>query len=368
MKLKKILPISCWMIALVAAGGVARGQDWVIERASTPPVIDGSGDDAVWATATAHGFDEFYMVDNAGGELDGAGDLSVFWKGLWDDTNLYLFAEVTDDEIVNDDSCNWEDDSIEFYIDAQNLAVAEYRPDQNPGVPAYQFTAIAGANIDESCGSLRIPDGSTSVFTWGINSYDAPDPFNTDDDITQYPQGADTSVSVVKDAQHYTLEVAFPWEALEETPANIRARGQMGFGVAVNDDDDFGGRDNQAMWATTRADLWSRSDAFPTVALVEPGEGPPPVYVGGQGTIGTRTEDSGQENPVYGPPGDPTPGLAQEWFAVANPGSKAGVDTIFEDNDPIVEPFNAGHAPHGGRAARHPWAIWCSIPRKFNLR
>ncbi len=289
---------------------------------------------AAWANAIVHGFDEFNIVDSAGGDLDGPDDLSVMWKGLWDDTHLYLYAEVTDDVIINDDTCNYTDDSIEFYIDAQNLDVADFDPANNPGIPAYQFTAIAGNTQDNFCGD-RIPDGSTSVFTWGINSY------NEDDALAQYPQGADTSVSVIKDDNHYTLEVAFPWEALEDTPANIIARGSMGFGVAVNDDDDLGERDNQAMWATTQSDLWNRSASFPDVALTL-GEAVPPVYIGGQGTIGTRTEDSEQQNPEYGPP-QLGPGLSQEWYAVSNPGNKDAIDDAFDNNEPIVDPFRAGH-------------------------
>ena len=104
--------------------------------------IDGLGSDAVWAsTAAVHGFSEFNIVTTEAGPLSGPADLSVFWKGLWDDTNLYLYAEVTDDVIVSDDSCNYEDDGIEFYIDAQERNVTDFRPagheSRNPGLPVH---------------------------------------------------------------------------------------------------------------------------------------------------------------------------------------------------------------------------------------
>ena len=68
----------------------------------------------------------------------------------------------------------------------------------------------------------------------------------------------------------WTFEAAFPWEALEETPADILARGGIfGFGVAYSDDDNRGTRDVQYMWATTRDDLWHVSRAMPDVQLVE---------------------------------------------------------------------------------------------------
>jgi hypothetical protein len=68
----------------------------------------------------------------------------------------------------------------------------------------------------------------------------------------------------------WEFEASFPWEALEETPADILARdGIFGFGVAYNDDDDREGRDTQYMWGTHRNDLWHVSEAFPDVQLVD---------------------------------------------------------------------------------------------------
>jgi hypothetical protein len=258
----------------MAAGfwpAAARAQDEIvaqIQKTSTPPVIDGLGDDAVWATATAHGNDEFFTV--VGAEPEDEADLSVTWKALWDDAKLYVMVEVTDNQIFNDEECNWDDDGIELYIDAQNVDSPDYQPANNDpppdGVPAYQLTAIAG----DPTGCGKYPDDRMTAFSWGINSY-----HDLDDEIAQYPQGQDVSKTVVRDENHFTLEAEFPWEAIEDTPANIMGRPLgMGFGVAVNDDDDdfdegIGGtRDSQYMWATQQADLWMRSDTFPQVQLV----------------------------------------------------------------------------------------------------
>jgi hypothetical protein len=254
------------LISLGWQSGDARAQDAIaaqIQRTNTPPTIDGVGNDAVWAQATTHGNDEFFLAVNS--DPDDEADLSIAWKALWDDANLYVLINVTDDEIVPDDSCSWEDDSVEVYIDAQNLDEPDYRPGSNlpppDGIPAYQLTAIAGDPT--GCGRYPDPPDHTSAFSWGINSYDN----GGDPDSTQYPEESDTSATVVIDPTHYSFEAAFPWTALEETPANIQARGEMGFGIAVNDDDDLGGRDTQMMWATPAGDLWMRSDTFPSVAL-----------------------------------------------------------------------------------------------------
>jgi hypothetical protein len=63
-----------------------------IQRTATPPTIDGIGDEDIWAAATAHDSDEFYVV--AGEDLEDDADLSVIWKALWDDDNLYVLVNV----------------------------------------------------------------------------------------------------------------------------------------------------------------------------------------------------------------------------------------------------------------------------------
>ena len=65
----------------------------------------------------------------------------------------------------------------------------------------------------------------------------------------------------------YTLEVAFPWESMEETPQNILDRGRFGFGVAVNDNDWGAARESQIMWATELGGLWNDATQFPVVSL-----------------------------------------------------------------------------------------------------
>ena len=55
--------VLCGMLIVFAWPGAVQAQDEImatIQRTSTPPVIDGLGDDAVWAAATAHGNDEFF--------------------------------------------------------------------------------------------------------------------------------------------------------------------------------------------------------------------------------------------------------------------------------------------------------------------
>jgi hypothetical protein len=291
--MKRIEAVACALLLChcLCATKLNAQVDAQIQRTNTPPVIDGRGDDAVWAAATAHGMDNFFELP---GEdiVDGDNDIQITWKALWDDQNLYVFIDVIDDELVNEDSCDWNDDSVEIYIDAQDTDEPEYNPGAVPGIPAFQFTAIAGASSESFCGEGLIPEDSTSIFSHGINSYDAPDRFDTEGDITQYPQGADVGASVIVNDTNYSFEFAFPWEALEETPANIIERGGMGFGIAVNDDDDGGGRDTQMMWATDLGDLWHVASSFPTVALInETVGGGDPGDFNGDGVLGADDID-----------------------------------------------------------------------------
>ena len=66
----------------------------------------------------------------------------------------------------------------------------------------------------------------------------------------------------------------------------------------------------------------------------------PPIA--GRGTIGSTTVASTvvEESLEFG---DPTtgPGLAQEWYADGNPGSKEGVDAIFDGGLPVVPAFRS---------------------------
>jgi cellulose/xylan binding protein with CBM9 domain len=261
-----------------------------IKKTSTAPVIDGNVNDAVWANANVYDTDEFFIVEAAGsgnpiGPAAPSPDLTIEWRALWDNTNLYVMTKVNDDAMVNsleafggaDAAADWNDDSVEFYIDAQNVNNSEYDPNTNPGQPTFQFTALAGwtpsiADTDPSSPrpTRNPPSLPNTSFTHGINSY------NGNDDSNQYPQttGSATSSAVTTNPAggfDWSFEASFPWEALEETPANILGTrgGVFGFGVAYNDDDDREGRDNQYMWATTLNDLWHASTSFPDVQLVE---------------------------------------------------------------------------------------------------
>ncbi len=89
---------------------------------------------------------------------------------------------------------------------------------------------------------------------------------------------------------------------------------------------------------------------------------PLPTPVAGRGVIGDQIVSAAQENPVYGPAGEAKPGLTQEWFSATNPGSKAGLDGIFNSNAPIVAPFQAGHGTTWWTGDQPPFADLVQYP------
>lgn len=220
---------------------------------SQAPVIDGE-EDEVWARATR------YTIDHAPGAfsdgtqatpLDGSADLSAGFRALWDSDHLYLYIDVTDDQLVNDTSATepmglpdgssavawWYDDSVEVYLDADNARQSEYGPkdahyhfDWDRTRPTMGYHNLpAGVHVLDRPGSL---DGVEFAMT------------TTD--------------------QGYRTEIKFPWSTLGTTPA---AGGRVGLDIHVNDDDDGGTRDAKISWHDTEDSAWINPQAFGVATL-----------------------------------------------------------------------------------------------------
>jgi len=132
-----------------------------IRHTPTPIVIDGVADDAAWATANEN--EDFFVA--GGTEPTDEVDLSAKWRALWDEDNLYFWIEVQDADLFTEDTRDWQDDSVELYIDTESLGkgddpITDYRPsvggnfgpldpaeaiDADPPIyPIYQLTIHGG--------------------------------------------------------------------------------------------------------------------------------------------------------------------------------------------------------------------------------
>lgn len=91
------------------------GRDIVARRAHGRIFIDGNLDEAAWGRASV--IDGFFTIAD-GGSVPAAARTSV--RVLWDEKNLYVGAEMEDEDIVArhtvKNSKTWEDDVFEIFI------------------------------------------------------------------------------------------------------------------------------------------------------------------------------------------------------------------------------------------------------------
>jgi hypothetical protein len=60
------------------------------------------------------------------GVVTNSADLSGNFKALWDNTYLYVLADITDDKLVNDSPNIYDDDGVEVYVDINNDKATTY--------------------------------------------------------------------------------------------------------------------------------------------------------------------------------------------------------------------------------------------------
>lgn len=95
--------------------GLPRNKQAFFAQYGTP-TIDGIAEEAVWANV------EWLLLDQIwiGGQL-ASEDFFGRYKLLWDENNLYVLAEITDDTLVDTHadglSRYWDDDCLEIFVD-----------------------------------------------------------------------------------------------------------------------------------------------------------------------------------------------------------------------------------------------------------
>ncbi len=96
------------------------------------PTINGLGDDAAWQQAEWLPLDQVWI-----GAPPTATDFSGRYKLVWDENNLYILAEITDDTLVDTHADGltryWDDDCLEIFVDA----------DTSGGNHQYSYNAFA---------------------------------------------------------------------------------------------------------------------------------------------------------------------------------------------------------------------------------
>jgi beta-glucanase (GH16 family)/ribosomal protein S19 len=165
---------------------------------STSIKVDGVLDEQEW--------DLKYSISKV---VSGSYNNTAKFGVLWDDRYLYLGVDVIDSSLISQDSTNiWDDDSVEVYIDVAH--------DHKPSYDTYDTQYIKGYGVT----SLWEKNNRTSGV---LHSY-------------------------YRTQNGYSIEMGIPWANLNVVPSSGMV---LGFDVGINDDDNGGGRDGQAMYAGT---------------------------------------------------------------------------------------------------------------------
>ncbi|MBC7776871.1 MAG: CBM9 family sugar-binding protein [Phycisphaerae bacterium] len=180
------------------------------------PLIDGKGDDMAWQDAEWLPLDQVWI-----GQAPTATDFAGRYKILWDENNLYVLAEITDDTLVDIHPDGllkyWDDDCLEIFVDE----------DASGGNHQYNYNAFAYhialddkvvdirpdsafAYFNEHCITRRITAGKTSTWEVAVNIFNG----------NKYVDGG------------------------ENIPKMLKPGKQMGFALAYCDNDHSAEREN----------------------------------------------------------------------------------------------------------------------------
>ncbi len=170
-----------------------------------------------------------YPFNNVIGVVANKNDLSGSWTSTFDKDNLYFFVEVTDN-ILNTSAPNWfENDGIEFYIDATNRRGTMY--ENTDFQLSYTF------------GDTQIRERKRAASTAGME------------------------VVKVNTPTGYRLEVKMPFSVLGiTTPKNAQ---KIGIDLMLVDNDN-GKWKGKLAWFNTQDDSWQNPSKFGTATLSAP--------------------------------------------------------------------------------------------------
>lgn len=108
-------PVICLATCLTSTAMAATPAS--VPYAAGGVTVDGHADDAVWAQS---GWKN--LSHSMAGSLPDADDFSGRYKLAWDEQQLYLLVEITDDVLIDQHpdpkEAYWDDDCLEIFIDA----------------------------------------------------------------------------------------------------------------------------------------------------------------------------------------------------------------------------------------------------------
>jgi len=225
--------------------------------------IDGKADEAVWNAVEAITLDS--CSSNINGdpmigdsyanppmicEMPSETDLSVSYKLLWDETNIYLLVEAKDDAVVNYTSKGgdengevnkWDVDNVEAFFNPENIL------EQGALITSSQIRALVAEYDDGEYYNDFSAGGFAAYF---------PDSY---------------IYETVETADGYVLEWQVPWTTIVDLESKTIEVGlEMGFTLNVGDCDGVEtNREHIINWANNWVDDWRDNSRWGKLVLGE---------------------------------------------------------------------------------------------------
>lgn len=230
-----------------------------VGRTSAPITIDGRLDEAVWAAAARTN----PLVNTGSGGAAGPTDAHASARLLWDDQNLYVAFEVSDENLVDPSTARdnhlWEHDAVEVMIDPNGDGRNYFEFQVSPKNQHFD-TRYDAARDPQPVGHDDFnPNIHSAVVTNGTID-------NREDNDTGY-----------------TVELAIPWtdiaNGLAHTPPQVNDT--LRLNLFVMDEDKTGGH-RVAGWSAPRRPDFHTLERFGRVSLVAelgPAQGAAPTPV-----------------------------------------------------------------------------------------
>lgn len=208
-----------------------------------PITVDGVASETNWMRTVVHPITTSIEDDNPT-----LADISGELRALWDATHLYLFLDITDDDVSDDDliadgtgATQSSDDAFEVYFDLRNNRQLGYDSDDIQLVFSVGASQSAENDLDD--------DGVTRTFSTASGHF-----------------------QTVTTATGWAAELALPWSVLDPggvfTPSTDV---QLGFELMLMDDDAGGGRDSKLAWSEEmHSGSWTTSQRMSTMVLATP--------------------------------------------------------------------------------------------------
>jgi hypothetical protein len=238
---KVLLTVVCLAMVLFWANGLqAYSIDGIFQfyKAGVAPTIDGIMDD-VWKCASTERMIKVCVDDAAG--PDNYNDMFATARAMWDEENIYLFLQATDDLISTSLANRYENDSFEFYFDGDLSQATSYDNWDDIQIRV-MWTDTEITDFTARTDNVYDPTGSVI----GLCEWEYPE--LTDGDA---PKG-------------WNCEVKLPLGPLD---IEGEAGSLFGFETQLNENDENGARENMLRWWGYSNNGWNNPSVFGVATL-----------------------------------------------------------------------------------------------------